>query len=343
MEKPILVLKFGTSTITDVHGLPDKVKIKCIADQVSQLSDAYRIVIVSSGAVGAGRSYISGYKGDINQRKAAAAIGNPILIGLYAAFFRVHQIAIAQSLCERHHFADRDQFLQLKATFSTLWDHKIIPIVNENDVVSNRELKFSDNDELAALIASSFGAEYLLICTSAGGLLDQDGKVMDKISDIDSAFSCIDDTAKGVGLGGMTSKLTFTKLATRMGIKTVIFGLSNDTSILDALSGKAGSHFEPQVSTHKARERWLGTAGMRVGSIIVDNGAAEALQNRKSLLAVGIRSCEGNFTPGEIIEIFNLEKQSIGVARCSKSSLEILENIGSHNYEVIHANDIVLL
>ena len=343
MEKPILVLKFGTSTITDVQGLPDKVKIKYIADQVSQLSDAYSVVIVSSGAVGAGRGHITDYKGDINQRKAAAAIGNPILIGLYAAYFREHGVAIAQSLCERHHFADRDQFLQLKATFNTLWDHKVIPIVNENDVVSNRELKFSDNDELAALIASSFGAEYLLICTSSGGLLDRNGKVIAKVTDIDSAFSFIDDTAQGVGLGGMTSKLTFTKLATRMGIKTIIFGLSNEKSILDALSGKSGSQFEPQVSTHKARERWLGTAGMRVGRIIVDDGAAVALQNRKSLLAVGVQSCEGNFTPGEIIEIFNLEKQSIGVARCGKSSIEIIENIGSHNYEVIHANDIVLL
>ena len=162
----IIVIKFGTASITQASGEPDEGVIAEIARQTAALHRSHRIIIVSSGAVGAGKSSIKRYNGSLHQRKAAAAVGNPILVGLYARHFAPHGISIAQSLCERSHFADRTKFLQLKDTFETLWKSGIIPIVNENDVISDRELKFSDNDELATLLAAGFGAKALLLCTS---------------------------------------------------------------------------------------------------------------------------------------------------------------------------------
>lgn len=141
MKKPILVIKFGTASITNQNGdLTDKV-IAEIARQVSTIHNQYRIVLVSSGAVAAGKSYINNYKQRLSERKAAAAIGNTLLLNKYSDYFRPYGISIAQSLCERNHFSNRNQFLQLKKTYEKLWDNEIIPIANENDVVSNSTLR----------------------------------------------------------------------------------------------------------------------------------------------------------------------------------------------------------
>src|SRR5690606_17647830 len=145
MKKPVIVIKFGSAAITTETGAVDEQIILEIARQTAKLQEQYNIVLVSSGAVAAGKAFIPRYKGTLPERKAAAAIGNPVLINMYASYFKPFKIALAQSLCERHHFANRDQFLQLKRTYETLWRNNIIPIANENDVVSNKELKFSDN------------------------------------------------------------------------------------------------------------------------------------------------------------------------------------------------------
>ena len=178
MSKPIIVIKFGTASITHKTGELNEEILQEIARQISILHADYQVVMVSSGAVGAGRGFIQNYKGTLSERKAAAAIGNPLLLAKYTQYFSKYGIVVAQSLCERQHFANRNQFLQLKETYQELWKNGVIPIANENDVVSNLELKFSDNDELATLIATGFGAETLLLCTSVGGLLDADKKII---------------------------------------------------------------------------------------------------------------------------------------------------------------------
>ena len=156
--KSVIVIKFGTASITTASGGINEKIIAEIARQVAELQPYYSIVLVSSGAVGAGKEFLKNFKGSLIERKAAAAIGNPLLLAVYGKYFQKYGISIAQSLCERHHFANRNQFLQLKETYNELWKNGIIPIANENDVVSNLELKFSDNDELATLIATGFGA-----------------------------------------------------------------------------------------------------------------------------------------------------------------------------------------
>jgi glutamate 5-kinase len=341
----ILVIKFGTASITRKNGEPDEEIIASIAQQVSELHPKHHIIIVSSGAVGAGKSSIQKYTGSLTQRKAAAAVGNPILVSLYAKHFAPFGISIAQGLCERQHFGNRAQFLQLKDTFETLWKSGIIPIVNENDVVSDRELKFSDNDELATLLAAGFGAKTLMLCTSLGGLLDSDQTVIPTIDDINNAFQFVNAEKSELGLGGMTSKLTFAKLAMRMGIRVVIFGMGSKNSLLDAYSSLAGTQIPAQKSSLNARNRWLGSGGYVTGKIYVDAGAVNAIKKRKSLLAVGIIRVEGDFEAGEIVEIHDAETAGniIAVAKTRVSSIHIQNNSQIKNLDVVHANDIVLM
>ena len=343
VSKPILVIKFGTASITLASGEPDTGKISEIARQVSEIHSQYRIIIVSSGAVGAGKAYIQNYKGTMTQRKAAASVGNPLLVGLYASYFAPKDIFIAQSLCERQHFANRDKFLQLKETFEELWENNIIPIVNENDVVSDRELKFSDNDELATLLAVGFGAESLMFCTSVGGLLDEEGRILRNVSNVNEVFKFVKTDKSFLGLGGMASKLTFAKLAARMAIRVVIFGMNAENELLEALEGAAGTVITPGKSTLSARNRWLGSGGLVSGRLQIDDGACKALARRKSLLAVGVAEVTGEFESGEIIEIYSPTEEMIAVARARETSTAIRQNLKTVNFEVAHANDIVLL
>lgn len=341
MAKPILVIKFGSSSITHVNGEVNEQTLEKIASQVSVLHADYHIVLVSSGAVAAGKSAIKNYKGTLSEKKAAAAIGNPLLIAKYNHYFQKYGISIAQSLCERHHFSQREQFLQLKETYQELWKNGVIPIANENDVVSNVELKFSDNDELATLMATGFGAEKLLISTSVGGLLDAQGQIIRHVAMIDSAtLAVVNRDTSTAGLGGMISKLTFTRLATRLGIKVVIFGLDQGLGIVDALHENIGTVFDAQDASLSARQKWLATGSLIAGKVVLDKGAVKAIGQRRSLLSVGVLEYLGDFEKGEVIELLDPAKIPVAVARarCSKTDLE--NNLSS--IEVAHADDIVL-
>ncbi|MGR3810033.1 glutamate 5-kinase [Jiulongibacter sp. NS-SX5] len=343
MMKPLLVVKFGTSAITNEDGIPDDKVIDRIASELSILHKDHSLVIVSSGAVGAGKSFIANYDGKIAKRKAAAAIGNPLLIAKFKEAFAKHDLNVAQSLCERRHFAKRELFLQLKETYHELWSNGIIPIANENDVISDRELKFSDNDELATLIAAGFGASQLMIATEAGGLLDSDKKVVSHVPVIDeSVMDLVDTSTSGLGLGGMSSKLTFAKLATKMGVKVTIFGIKlHQGGILEAYEAKSGTRFDAQKANLSARNKWLASGGLTSAYLILDDGAIQALSNRKSLLAVGVTKVKGDFGKGEVVELKNSAKEVIGVARTSVSSSGISEK--KQNLQIAHANDIVIL
>jgi len=344
VSRPILVIKFGSASITRENGELDESIMAAIAAQVAALHTKYNMVLVSSGAVAAGKKYLLQYNGAISERKAAAAIGNPLLLNKYAQYFAPYGIAIAQSLCERRHFSNRRQFLQLKKTYEELWASNIIPVANENDVVSDLELKFSDNDELATLIAVGFGASALLFSTSVGGVLDREGKIVPEIPEINEAVFALADTRKSsTGLGGMVSKLTFARLATRMGIKVVIFGIHTDNGIPDALEGKTGTLCLPQPCSMPARKKWLASGSLVTGRLQVDAGAQKALEKRRSLLAVGVKAVLEAFSSGEVVEIVNEKGEAIAVARAKISSDTLAVHKKAQNVEIAHADDIVLL
>jgi glutamate 5-kinase len=343
MQKPVLVIKLGSATISNNDGSINKNIIKKIADEIAALTSNWRVVLVSSGAVGSGKSFLKNYKGHITERKAAAAIGNPLLIQLYYKYFSQHGIAVAQALCERHHFSNRVQFLQLKETFTMFWNNNILPVVNENDLVSNIEIKFSDNDELATLIAIGFDADTLIICTSVGGFFDADKNIIPVVEKIDSTIqSYVQSDKSNLGLGGMLSKLTFTKLATSLGIKVIVCGLRQNHFFKSALEGENGTTFLAQKSNFKARQKWLAGGSITLGNIIVDAGAAKALMNRKSLLTVGIRQIEGNFAAGEVVQIMNDEQEIIGVAKVRLDANDMNNQIAQKNIIAAHADDIVI-
>src|SRR5690606_33824726 len=277
-------------------------------------------------------------------RKAAAAIGNPLLLRTYSTYFKPFNIALAQSLCERQHFANRAQFLQLKDTYQELWKNNIIPVANENDVVSNKELKFSDNDELATLIAVGFGAEQLLFSTSVTGVLDAKGNVVPEIQIIDKAALGLARKDKStVGLGGMTSKLNFARLANQMGIRTVIFSMQTEDGILKAVRGETGTVCLPQPKKVSSRNKWMASGSLIKAMIKVDEGAVKAIQNRKSLLAVGIIDINQPMETGEVFQIADEQGEIFAVAKAKIDVVDLAAIHKKKNTAVAHADDIVLL
>jgi glutamate 5-kinase len=344
MSRPILILKFGSAALTRPDGTLHRRVMLEIARQTAQLCADWRVAIVSSGAVAAGKSHFRAFGGSVTERKAAAAVGNPLLLQQYAQYFAAYDLPVAQSLCERRHFADRRLFLQLQDTFECLWANGMVPIVNENDVVSDRELRFSDNDELATLLAVGFGAERLLLCTAVGGLLDAQGQWVRQVKHLDeSIFALVRPEKSSVGLGGMASKLTFAKLAVRFGIRTHIFGMEPPDAIQRTLRGEVGTDFLPKKSSESARRRWLASGSLAAGRVHIDAGAVAALQRRSSLLAVGVRKVTGQFAAGEVVEIVGEHALPIAVARLRIGSEQLAAQLQTQNLEVAHANDIVLL
>ena len=343
MNKPILVVKFGSAVLAGKDGKTNTSTIRKIADEISFLHQYYTIILVSSGAVSSGKHFLQQYKGTLTEKKAAAAIGNPILINLYQKYFSKHGITVAQALCERHHFSNRHQFLQMKNTFEEFWKNNIIPVVNENDLISNNELKFSDNDELATLLAIGFNAEKLIICTSSNGFLDADKKIIPVVNSIDEhILSFISSEKSSVGLGGMLSKITFTQLATSLGIEAYISGLTGKKPLQQTLALQKGTFFKPKKSNLKERQKWLMSGSVTVGQIHVDGGAEKALLNRKSLLTVGITKTAGQFNAGQVIQIMNDKAEIIGVAKAKLSNTEVIKNKSTKNIIAAHADDIVL-
>ena len=343
MQKPVLVIKLGSAVISSNDGSINVSLIKKLVAEAALLSQQYHIVMVSSGAVGSGKAFIKNYKGTLIERKAAAAVGNPILIRLYDKYFSKQEINVAQALCERHHFSNRLQFVQLKETFAEFWKHNIIPVVNENDLVSNVELKFSDNDELATLIAVGFDADTLIICTSVGGLMNDKKKIIPQVENIDSTIMGFVGTDKSsLGLGGMLSKLTFTRLATSLGIKVVMCGLKGSNTLSKAMNGETGTTFVAKKSNLKARHKWLASGSITIGSIEVDKGAEKALHNRKSLLTVGIKNVNGLFNIGEVVQLMNDEGEIMGVAKTKMAAAEINKSLKQKNIIAAHADDIVI-
>jgi glutamate 5-kinase len=343
MQKPVLVIKLGTAVLTNEKGEVIRATIKKVASGIAALAGGYRIILVSSGAVGSGRGFFGGYKGTLAERKAAAAVGNPILIDHYRRHLSRYGIHVAQALCERQHFSSRPRFLQLKETFAEFWKNGILPVMNENDLVSNVELKFSDNDELATLTAIGFDAETLLFCTSVGGLLDAERKIIPTIERVDSrVMGYVHDGKSSAGLGGMLSKLTFTRLAASLGIRVVICGLGGKNPFADALAGATGTNFLPRSANLRARQKWLASGSITLGSLDLDKGAVKALQQRRSLLSIGIRQVQGKFVAGEVVQLKDEDDQIIGVAKVRLGAAETAEQLRSRNVIAAHADDIVL-
>ena len=346
LHKPLIVIKIGTNTITDKSGNLVPETMEEIVRQIVELHKDHRIVLVSSGAVGCGKNFISKYQKKIAQQKAAAAIGNPLLMHNYQYYFsKLSDILVAQALIEKQHFSNRTSFLQLWETFEALWKEGVIPIANENDVVCDYEIRFTDNDELATKIACGFSAKQLLLATAVEGVLDKDGQVISEIEIFDKKISeCLTKDTSSHGRGGMCSKIECAQKACDMGCEVVIFDGRKEGNILEAHKKSIGTCCKAKSCNLSAHKRWISMGGEVAGKIMIDAGAEKAIQDHKSLLLVGVTSIEGIFKKGDLLGIYDETGNNVVALGRAHLESEALEKIvDEKGVELVQTDELVLL
>ena len=346
LHSPLIVIKIGTNAITDKAGNLHPERLEEMVRQIVVLHQDHRIVLVSSGAVGCGKNFISKYAKKIAQQKAAAAIGNPLLMHHYQyEFSKQSDILVAQTLIEKHHFSNRTSFLQIWETFETLWKEGVIPIANENDVVCDHEIRFTDNDELATMIACGFSARQLLLGTAVEGVLDKEGNVIAEIEEFDQKLSdCLMKTTSSHGRGGMCAKLECAQKATEMGCEVVIFDGREKGALLAAHQYQTGTYCKAKSCTLSAHKRWISMGGEICGKIVIDVGALKAIRNKKSLLLVGVQSVGGAFEKGDLLGIYDETGNNLVALGRAHFGTDDLEKIVDRKaQELVQTDELVVL
>lgn len=340
-----LVVKLGTSVLTGGSRRLNRAHIVELVRQCAQQHAAgHRIVIVTSGAIAAGREHL-GYPelpATIASKQLLAAVGQSSLIQLWQQLFAIYGIHIGQVLLTRADMEDRERFLNARDTLNALMDNRIIPVINENDAVATAEIKVGDNDNLSALAAILAGANQLLLLTDQAGLFTADprynpaAELIREVTGIDDALRALaGDSVSGLGTGGMTTKLQAADVACRAGIDVVIAAGSRPGVIGDVIDGIAvGTRFHAVQTPLENRKRWIFGAAP-AGEIVVDDGALEALVTRgSSLLPKGIREVSGDFSRGEVVRIRALDGRDLahGVTRYNSDALRMIA--GHHSQQI---------
>lgn len=345
-----IVIKIGSSLLFSGKKALNSGFLKNISGQIAQaIKQKKEILVVSSGAIAAGMHILK-----FNQRpkelaslQAFAAVGQHFLMNQYRYFFLKRGLESAQVLLTWDDFNDRRRYLNAKNTLLRLLELKAVPVINENDTVSTDEIKFGDNDRLSALVSSLVSSDLLIILTDVDGLLDKENraiKIVDEITPGIRALAC--PTDKKVCVGGMIAKIDAAKIAVDSGIPCVIAnGLRGDIiSSVIRNPEENGTLFAPKKGYLSAKERWIAFGTKPKGKIIVDEGAKQALVNKKSLLSVGIAALTGNFESGDIVSISDRKDSEFarGKVRISSKQLEKVKGNRSEK-EVIHCDNIVLI
>lgn len=354
-----IVVKVGSSLLQ----AGDAVIAAIVSDIVALRGRGRRIILVSSGAVALGRTRLGLPAGDLSleQKQAAAAVGQPLLVGLWESAFATHQTVTAQALLTLDVTENRRSWLNARATLSTLLDLGAIPIVNENDTIATDEIRYGDNDRLAARVAQLIGADLLVLLSDIDGLHEADPRLAPDapaIHDIDVIDDRIramaGDAGTGVGTGGMRTKILAAELAGGSGCATAITLGSADTPLLALARPDHGSWFHPAGTSANARKRWISGVVSRNGAVRIDDGAASALVQGKSLLPVGVQSVEGQFERGETIRILGQDGRLIarGVTAYNADDARLIAGCRSdlagrrlgyrRSAALVHADDIVV-
>ena len=362
-----VVIKIGSSSITLNNGGLDIEKIKKFVTGVVGLVDGgYEIIIVTSGAISAGLQYlgIPVRPKDMSTLQAAAAVGQVELMRTYGDLFAERQKKIGQILLTREDTTRRKQYLNIMNTIENLLKLKVIPIINENDSVAVEEIKFGDNDRLAALVSSITEADLLIILSDIEGLYDKDPQSNPDaklISFVQKITPEIVKTAGGTGSayssGGMVSKLKAARICSFLQIPMVIASSKTEDILKKIVSfEQAGTFFAPQSQKKvKSIKRWIAFGMQSKGNIYIDRGAEEAVEARgKSILAVGVAKVEGSFNKGDTVRVYSLDNRLIakGISNFSDSNIEkimgknekqILKERGEEFCcEVIHRDSLVV-
>ena len=363
-----IVIKVGSSTITYGSGKRNFSRIDRLAREIADLANQGKeIILVSSGAVAVGvdRLGLAAKPKTIPGKQAAAAVGQGVLMHTYEKIFAEYGQIVAQVLLTRMDSVDRHRYTNSRNTFLALLEHKVIPIVNENDVVAIDELKIGDNDNLSALVAGIIDADLLIILSDIDGLYtanpqnDPNAKLVPEVTDITPEIEAsAGDAGSKVGTGGMFTKIQAAKMATSSGINMVIASGEEKDAISRILDGEEiGTLFVSRENRLQFRKRWLAFGARIAGKIVVDDGCAKAVRKAGgcSILPAGITDVEGEFEAGNTISVVNKNGHELarGLANYSSEELDMIkgaktseiENILGHKHfdEVIHRDDLVIL
>jgi glutamate 5-kinase len=359
----VAVVKVGTSSITRESGeLDDAALLKLCADLDEARRDGHRVVLVLSGAIAAGMPAL-GLRTrpvDIGTLQAIAAVGQPRLLERVNAMLSAHGIVAGQVLLTPYDFVHRSQYLHARATLQRLLDLDVLPIVNENDTIADDEIRFGDNDRLAALVSHLLHADVLVMLTDTAGVHtadpreDEGASLIEEIVQVDEA---LEQVAGGAGTqrgsGGMASKLAAAKIAAWSGVRAVIAAASAPKVVAGALAGTSvGTSFAPRAQRLPSRKLWIAFAQGSEGRVVVDAGARTALvDGGRSLLPAGVRGVEGEFEVDAPVEIVDTDGRVFakGLSRYSAKQLvtvagrrtaEIPDDLPD---EVVHRDDLVVL
>jgi len=365
-----IVVKLGTSLLTGSSDHLDENVMSGLVAQVAQLhQQGLELLIVSSGAITAGRYKLGLPKklGGIPFKQVFSSVGQSRLMYVYEQLFDRHNITVAQALLTKADLADRAGYLNTRNTLLALLELRVLGIVNENDVVAVDEIqeaKFGDNDNLSAMVANLVDADLLLLLTDTAGLYttdprrNPDARLIPQVEKIDSKIEKLAvDTAGGLGIGGMITKIEAAKLATTSGITVIIADGREPDIILKLASGEAiGTCFWPLTDRLESRKRWMVSGLSTRGGLVVDSGAARALRKQnRSLLATGIKKVDGEFQRGDVVTVYDHKGAILGCGMTNYSATDIGTIKGAHSKkittllgydygaEVVHRNNLVVL
>ncbi|MCS6968293.1 MAG: glutamate 5-kinase [Cytophagales bacterium] len=335
-----IVVKIGSNVLTTAQGTPDQRHIAHLVSQVAQLSrKGIEILLISSGAVASARHIVQLQPSTdtILQRQVLAAVGQIQLIQLYNQLFAAENITIAQALVTKEDFRDRVHYFNIKNCFTALLQHKILPIVNENDVVSVTELMFTDNDELAGLVASMMDADALLILSNVEGIYtgspQQSGsELIAEVTPEMNLSRFITADKSSFGRGGMLTKVNIARKVAQLGIGVHIINGRRSNVLVDLLlhDQQIGTYFRPLRKASGVKKRIAHSGDFAKGKVFLDAGAVKAITSARaaSLLPVGITRIEGQFQKGDLIQLYNPDNQLIGVGIAQYSSDKAQERLG---------------
>ena len=357
------VVKVGTSSITSAAGEIDDASLRRLCRGIAVArADGHEVVLVTSGAIAAGLPALgmTTRPTDIGTLQAVAAVGQPRLMERLGAILGEHDLLAGQVLLTPHDFGVRSQYLHARETLRRLLDLGVVPVVNENDTVADDEIRYGDNDRLAALVSHLVGADLLLLLTDTAGLftadprLDANASLIEEIAEVDAALEALaGGTGTTRGSGGMATKLAAAKIAAWSGVRAVIAAADAPDVIADAIAGRTvGTALLPRPERLSSRKLWIAFARASAGRVVVDDGARNALcSDNRSLLPAGVRGVEGDFEPDDAVEIVdgNGSPFAKGLVRYGASGL--LEVAGRRTsqlpdgapQEVVHRDDLVVL
>lgn len=360
-----LVVKVGSSSLIYPTGRPNIAQMEHLVRQLADVHNQGReVLLVTSGAIGMGQHRL-GYARrpkSLPEKQAAAAVGQGLLMHIYEKLFGEYGLTVGQVLLTREDFSDRRRFLNARNTLYTLLRLGVVPIINENDTVAVEEIKFGDNDNLAALVATLVDADLLVLLSDIDGLYDDDprknpaARLIAEVNEMTPELEALSGSSgSAVGTGGIVTKLQAARVAMHSGITVVLANSSCPDAVRRILAGEPlGTVFWPQGRLEN-RKRWIAFGAAVQGRIYVDEGAAKALLlNGKSLLPSGITRVEGSFEVGNTVSICDPSGREIarGIVNYSAHEVErikglktrdIAQVLGYKDYdEVVHRNNMVL-